>query len=109
VDAGDLLVMAAWHPPPASFGANSTDVSWKNTHAATSALLAGSPLVEAVTGRYFDDCRRAGPHRPGARRGVAAHALDPDKAARLWRPSTDLPAGRETVNVALAAAQTPGR
>ncbi|MGW1618550.1 SDR family NAD(P)-dependent oxidoreductase [Streptomyces sp. NPDC002172] len=77
---------------PASFGATSTDVSWKNIEqgAATSVLLAASPLVEGVTGRYFEDCDEAGPHRPGVRRGVAAHALDPDHAALLWRLSADL-------------------
>ncbi|MFF4834898.1 SDR family NAD(P)-dependent oxidoreductase [Streptomyces sp. NPDC001315] len=77
---------------PATFEPDSTDVSWKNIvqGAATSVLLAASPLVEGVTGRYFEDCREAGPHRPGVRRGVAAHALAPDKAAHLWRLSTDL-------------------
>ncbi|MER6537584.1 SDR family NAD(P)-dependent oxidoreductase [Streptomyces sp900105755] len=84
---------------PASFDATSTDVSWKDIAqgAATSALLAASPLVEGVTGRYFEDCVEAGPHRPGIRRGVAAHALDPDRAARLWRLSTDLLATTGTV------------
>ena len=53
-------------------------------------LLAVSPLVAGVTGRYFEDCQEAGPHVPGVRRGVAAYALDPDKAARLWQLSTDL-------------------
>ncbi|MBW8800498.1 MAG: SDR family NAD(P)-dependent oxidoreductase [Streptomyces sp.] len=77
---------------PASFDATSTDVSWKDIGqgAATSVLLAASPLVEGVTGRYFEDCDEAGPHRPGIRRGVAAHALDPGHAARLWQLSTDL-------------------
>ena len=58
--------------------------------AATSVLLAASPLVEGVTGRYFEDCQEAGPHVPGVRRGVAAYALDPAKAARLWALSLDL-------------------
>ncbi|MEV5010091.1 SDR family NAD(P)-dependent oxidoreductase [Streptomyces sp. NPDC055692] len=77
---------------PASFEANSTDVSWKNTEqgAATSVLLAGSPLVAGVTGRYFEDCQEADRHRPGVRRGIGEHALDPDRAARLWRLSTSL-------------------
>jgi NAD(P)-dependent dehydrogenase (short-subunit alcohol dehydrogenase family) len=81
---------------PASFDPNSTDVSWKNTEqgAATSVLLAGSPLVEGVTGRYFEDCNEAPPHQPGIRRGVAAYALDPDKAARLWRLSVEMLAGQ---------------
>lgn len=77
---------------PASFEATSTDVSWKNAEqgAATSVLLAGSPLVEGVTGRYFEDCQEAVPYRPGVRRGVAGYALDPEAAARLWKVSTDL-------------------
>ncbi|QUQ62716.1 SDR family NAD(P)-dependent oxidoreductase [Kutzneria sp. CA-103260] len=77
---------------PTSFDAKSTDVSWKTIEqgAATSVLLAASPLVEGVTGKYFEDCAEAGPHQPGIRRGVAAHALDPDHAARLWQLSLDL-------------------
>jgi NAD(P)-dependent dehydrogenase (short-subunit alcohol dehydrogenase family) len=47
--------------------------------AATSVLLAASPLVEGVSGRYFEDNREA------SEDGVAAHALDPEAAARLWR------------------------
>ncbi len=55
--------------------------------AATSVLLAASPLLAGVTGRYFDDCaeaeivfeRRADPGGT-----VAAYALDPENADRLW-------------------------
>ncbi|GIF66532.1 oxidoreductase [Asanoa ishikariensis] len=74
---------------PASFEPGSTDVSWKDVEqgAATSVLLAGSPLVAGVTGRYFEDCAEAAPHRPGVRRGVAAYALDPEAAERLWQLS----------------------
>ncbi|MFI6355189.1 SDR family NAD(P)-dependent oxidoreductase [Streptomyces sp. NPDC050743] len=77
---------------PTSFDPTSTDVSWKNIEqgAATSVLLAASPLTEGVTGRYFEDCNEAGPHRPGVRRGVAAHAVDPHHAARLWQVSLDM-------------------
>jgi NAD(P)-dependent dehydrogenase (short-subunit alcohol dehydrogenase family) len=62
---------------------------WKTVAqgAATSALLAGSPAVEGVTGRYFEDCAEADLHRPGHRTGVAAYALDPEAAARLWDES----------------------
>ncbi|SCG67059.1 NAD(P)-dependent dehydrogenase, short-chain alcohol dehydrogenase family [Micromonospora echinaurantiaca] len=54
--------------------------------AATTVLLAASPLVERVTGRYFDDNQEAevvagGPEATG---GVAAHAVDPAAADRLW-------------------------
>ncbi|WP_433045511.1 SDR family NAD(P)-dependent oxidoreductase [Dactylosporangium sp. CS-033363] len=52
--------------------------------AATSVLLAASPLLDGVGGRYFEDCNEAGPHLPGTRTGVEAYALDPDAAARLW-------------------------
>jgi NAD(P)-dependent dehydrogenase (short-subunit alcohol dehydrogenase family) len=82
--------------PPAAFEPNSTTVSWKMVEqgAATSVLLAASPLLDGVTGRYFEDCQEAGPARPGIRRGVAAYALDPEKAARLWRVSAGLLAGQ---------------
>ncbi|WP_329189141.1 SDR family NAD(P)-dependent oxidoreductase [Actinacidiphila glaucinigra] len=78
---------------PASFEPGRSDgVSVKNVEqgAATSVLLAASPLVAGVTGRYFEDCAEAAPYRPGLRRGVAAHALDPRSAARLWRLSLDM-------------------
>jgi NAD(P)-dependent dehydrogenase (short-subunit alcohol dehydrogenase family) len=60
--------------------------SWKNTEqgAATSVLLAASPLVSGVTGRYFEDCAEAPVAEPGTRRGVAAYALDPVAAQQLW-------------------------
>ncbi|AWW43222.1 SDR family NAD(P)-dependent oxidoreductase [Streptomyces cadmiisoli] len=77
---------------PASFDPTSTDVSWKDIEqgAATSVLLAASPLVDGVSGRYFEDCNKAGPHRPGVRRGVAAYAMDAGHATRLWQLSLDL-------------------
>jgi NAD(P)-dependent dehydrogenase (short-subunit alcohol dehydrogenase family) len=65
--------------------------SWKTPEqgAATSVLLAASPLLDAVTGRYFEDCNEAEPNVPGSRRGVAAHALDPQAAERLWQVSLE--------------------
>jgi NAD(P)-dependent dehydrogenase (short-subunit alcohol dehydrogenase family) len=78
---------------PQSFDpAGSTGVSVKDIPqgAATSVMLAASPLVEGVTGRYFEDCQEAPPYVAGTRRGVAAYALDPAKAARLWALSCDL-------------------
>jgi NAD(P)-dependent dehydrogenase (short-subunit alcohol dehydrogenase family) len=76
--------------------ASSAGVSVKNAEqgAATSVLLAASPLLAGVSGRYFEDCAEAGPHQPGIRRGVAPYALDPDNAARLWQVSLDLLATR---------------
>jgi hypothetical protein len=56
--------------------------------AATTVLLATSPLLEGVGGRYFEDCNEAQPLAADAPlngpAGVAAYALDPDNAARLW-------------------------
>ncbi|MEW1825776.1 SDR family NAD(P)-dependent oxidoreductase [Streptomyces sp. NPDC088196] len=60
--------------------------------AATSVLLAASPTVQGVTGRYFEDCAESEPvtERAGAVAGVAPYALDRDNAARLWTVSEDL-------------------
>src|SRR5262249_15435824 len=58
--------------------------------AATSVLLASSPLVEGVTGKYFEDCAVADMNKLGARRRAASYALDPAKAARLWAVSLDM-------------------
>jgi NAD(P)-dependent dehydrogenase (short-subunit alcohol dehydrogenase family) len=54
--------------------------------AATSTMLAGSPLMEGVTGRYFEDNQEAETVSDGEghSRGVAAHSLDPVSADRLW-------------------------
>ncbi|MFC4508532.1 MULTISPECIES: SDR family NAD(P)-dependent oxidoreductase [Streptomyces] len=53
--------------------------------AATSTLVATSPLLEGVSGRYFEDCNEAEPIRPDTPHGgVAAHARDSADAARLW-------------------------
>jgi NAD(P)-dependent dehydrogenase (short-subunit alcohol dehydrogenase family) len=55
--------------------------------AATSVLLAASPLVEGVNGRYFDNCNEAPvrQERPeGIPDGVAPYALDHANAERLW-------------------------
>ena len=60
--------------------------------AATSVLLAASPDVEGVTGRYYEDCAEATPitERAGHTGGVAPYALDVDNAERLWQISTEL-------------------
>ncbi|MFD1544465.1 SDR family NAD(P)-dependent oxidoreductase [Nonomuraea guangzhouensis] len=68
------------------------DMTWKTTEqgAATSVLAAASPLLNGVTGRYFEDCDEALPSdTPQSRRGVAAYALDPASAARLWELSVN--------------------
>jgi NAD(P)-dependent dehydrogenase (short-subunit alcohol dehydrogenase family) len=57
--------------------------------AATSVLVATSPLLEGIGGRYFEDCNEAEVIDPTAAEGeptsgVAAYALDPDNARQLW-------------------------
>ncbi len=50
-------------------------------------LLAASPLLDGVTGRYVEDNQEARIVRgdeEGRVGGVAAHALDPKTADRLW-------------------------
>jgi NAD(P)-dependent dehydrogenase (short-subunit alcohol dehydrogenase family) len=55
--------------------------------AATSVLLAASPLLDGIGGKYFEDCNEAVViHRRGERGigGVAPYALDAANAERLW-------------------------
>jgi NAD(P)-dependent dehydrogenase (short-subunit alcohol dehydrogenase family) len=70
----------------------SNDFEWKTPEqgAATSVMLAASPLLGSIGGRYFEDCNEAEPNRPGSRRGVAAYALDPETAEYLWQVSSDM-------------------
>ncbi|MEV6814421.1 SDR family NAD(P)-dependent oxidoreductase [Micromonospora sp. NPDC051296] len=69
--------------------------AWKTPEqgAATSVLVATSPLLDGIGGRYFEDCQQAGPNQPGTRTGVAGYALDPEAAERLWRVSEQTLAG----------------
>ncbi|GIF68983.1 oxidoreductase [Asanoa ishikariensis] len=70
---------------------------WKTVEqgAATSVLLAASPLVDGVTGRYYEDCAPAVlTMDPDAQNGVRPHALDPEDAARLWEVSRELLSAR---------------
>ncbi|MFG3579136.1 SDR family NAD(P)-dependent oxidoreductase [Micromonospora chersina] len=64
---------------------------WKTPEqgAATSVLVAASPLVAGVGGRYFEDCQEAGPNQPGTRTGYAPYARDPQAAERLWEVSEE--------------------
>ncbi|WP_375499791.1 SDR family NAD(P)-dependent oxidoreductase [uncultured Jatrophihabitans sp.] len=62
--------------------------------AATSVFVATSTLLAGVGGRYFEDCREAhivaSRANSDGRHGVAAYALDPNNAARLWTVSEQL-------------------
>jgi NAD(P)-dependent dehydrogenase (short-subunit alcohol dehydrogenase family) len=62
--------------------------------AATSVFVATSPQLDGIGGRYFEDCNQArvldpaAPNTSGS--GVAAYALDPANANRLWEVSLAL-------------------
>ena len=76
-----------------AFRAAGTDFKTVEQGAATSVLLAASPLLEGVGGRYFENCNEA-VHverrgKPG-QGGVAPYALDPANAERLWELSLKL-------------------
>ncbi|MER6184922.1 SDR family NAD(P)-dependent oxidoreductase [Streptomyces sp. NPDC001652] len=68
------------------------EMSFKSVEqgAATSVLLAASPLLDGISGRYFEDCDEAPLHQSGTNTGVAPHALDPEAAERLWQVSEQL-------------------
>ena len=76
-----------------AFRAAGTDFKTVDQGAATSVLLAASPLLEGVGGRYFEDCNEAvrvnRRGKPG-QGGVAPYALDPGNAERLWELSLKL-------------------
>jgi len=59
--------------------------------AATSVLVATSPQLEGVGGRYFEDCNESAvidaSSAQNAGSGVAAYAVDPTNAERLWELS----------------------
>lgn len=62
--------------------------------AATSVFVATSPLLEGVGGLYFENSQQAVVDDPFAAgidaAGVAAHALDPEAAERLWQVSLEM-------------------
>jgi NAD(P)-dependent dehydrogenase (short-subunit alcohol dehydrogenase family) len=73
-----------------------TPLEWQKSPqqgASTSVLLAASPLLEGIGGRYFADCNEATlvDHRPEGFAEpavvVAPYALDPENARRLWELS----------------------
>ncbi|GAA0433735.1 oxidoreductase [Acrocarpospora corrugata] len=62
--------------------------------AATSVLVATSPALDGIGGRYFENCAEAtlleSATPSTSPTGVAPYALDPGNAARLWQVSLDM-------------------
>ncbi|WP_112261273.1 SDR family NAD(P)-dependent oxidoreductase [Lentzea terrae] len=56
--------------------------------AATTLVVATTPLLDNISGRYFEDCNEAPPVSGDSHlRGVAPYAQDPEAAAQLWKVS----------------------
>ena len=72
--------------------------------AATTILVATSPQLDGIGGRYFEDCNQAPVRDPGTPDntiyGVAAYAIDPGNASRLWEISLQLLRSRDNHAVA---------
>jgi NAD(P)-dependent dehydrogenase (short-subunit alcohol dehydrogenase family) len=92
VAPGSILTNLQRYMPEETLNKIKSMPIWKTPEqgAATTVLVATSPEIGGVGGRYFEDCQEAGLNEPGTRRGVAAHALDPESATRLWKVSTEL-------------------
>ena len=97
---GPGLIVVRRNVPSSSVGTRPNPVkpgvsgfSWKTTEqgAATSVLVATSPRLDGIGGRYFEDCNQADPadDSQDGRHGVAAYALDPQNADRLWEVSAE--------------------
>ena len=72
-------------------GLRSLPLVWKTPEqgAATSVLVATSPRLAGIGGRYFEDCNEA-EVASDSFNGVAAYALDPQSAERLWEVSAEM-------------------
>lgn len=99
--ADDGIVANALHPGAIAtnlqryVGAMRTPVELRKSPAqgaATSVLLAASPLLEGVGGRYFEDCHEAPVTETPElfSGGVNPWALDPKSAEKLWDLSLDM-------------------
>jgi NAD(P)-dependent dehydrogenase (short-subunit alcohol dehydrogenase family) len=81
-------------PYAETFDASRVRYKTNEQGAATSAFVATSPQLDGIGGRYFEDCNQArvlDPDAPNATgSGVAAYALDPANANRLWELSLAL-------------------
>jgi NAD(P)-dependent dehydrogenase (short-subunit alcohol dehydrogenase family) len=93
VHPGAIHTGLARHMSAEALGQLSTDVQYvfktPEQGAATSILVATSPRLDGIGGRYFEDVNEALPGEPGGSSGVAAYALDATAARRLWQLSAD--------------------
>src|SRR5882757_1588461 len=92
LDADVLAALSASAPYAESLDASRVRYKTIEQGAATSVLVASSPQLDGIGGRYFEDCNQARVVDPDASTssGVAAYALDPANANRLWELSLAL-------------------
>jgi hypothetical protein len=89
-----LAAVQASAPYAESFDESKVRYKTAEQGAATSVFVATSPLLDGIGGRYFEDCNQAPVINPDAPNttifGVAAYALDPAHANRLWEVTFEL-------------------
>jgi NAD(P)-dependent dehydrogenase (short-subunit alcohol dehydrogenase family) len=94
LDADALAAIRASAPYAETFDESKLRHKTAAQGAATSVFVATSPLLAGIGGRYFEDCNQApviDPNVPNSTIfGVAAYALDPANANRLWEVSLEL-------------------
>src|SRR5258705_13644037 len=88
LDADVLAGLGASAPYAQAFARSKVRYKTIEQGAATSVFVATSPQLDGIGGRYFEarnETRVLDPEPPNTSiSGVAAYALDPDNADRLW-------------------------
>jgi NAD(P)-dependent dehydrogenase (short-subunit alcohol dehydrogenase family) len=91
LDPDALAAVQASAPYAETFDESTVRYKTIEQGAATSVFVATSPQLDRIGGRYFEDCNQAPVIDPDAPNptifGVAAYALDPANANRLWELS----------------------
>ena len=93
---GGIRTNLQQHQSGPEWQAIADNYDWKTVEegAATSVFVATSPVLDGIGGRYFENCQEAPVVDPeiGQERqlGVAAYALDPQTAEKLWDVSLQM-------------------
>ncbi len=94
LDPDVSAALGASAPYAESFARSTVKYKTVEQGAATTVFVATSPQLDGIGGRYFEDCNEAAVLDPDAPNtttsGVAAYALDPTNAHRLWELSLAL-------------------
>jgi NAD(P)-dependent dehydrogenase (short-subunit alcohol dehydrogenase family) len=94
LDPDVQAALRASAPYAEAFDESKLTIKTMEQGAATSVFVATSPQLDGIGGRYFEDCNQSRVLDPDApdtgASGVAAYALDPANANRLWEVSLAL-------------------